>query len=394
VTRINLAPLLKEAVGDSPAHAMLLARPTFQSVVDGDEVILPQTIVFTFGHGSATVVELDPPRAGDAWKFVLQAADAEVIRYVTWPLNAVALDWADLTNVDPATLDPNDSPTAVAAWAAALESIRTYTKGEKGDKGEDGRDGQAGDRGMPGLKGDDGDKGDKGDKGDTGLKGDKGDKGDTGLKGDKGDKGDTGAASTVPGPVGVTSASATGLASNAAPTATLTSGALALGIPVGAKGDKGDKGDTGNTGATGASTPAPTIRAHKISGNTFFGGTNTTGLIGVDAVDYNTDSTYFALSNGGITILKAGNYQVSWSALLGPDNGAGERQVFVGKSATAPIGQASGYTNNSSVRPASSVSAQLAVNDVISMYGLSTASAVAQANVATDIYLTIAYLGS
>lgn len=100
------------------------ATPTRRRHIDApdedavDRIILPSSSRETLVDGECTLV-LDPTGPDWCWKIVERVPDG-VVRYVVVP-DVEAVDYGDLVDVDPATLDPAAEPEA--AWWVALQDV-------------------------------------------------------------------------------------------------------------------------------------------------------------------------------------------------------------------------------------------------------------------------------
>jgi hypothetical protein len=109
MTVIHLTPLVQDATERVAADATLIARASFPYLVDGAAVVVPQQLRFDFKAGQPSpVVELDEPD-GFAWLLHLKVGSWVQARAVMW-LGA-ELDWAELTDVNPATLTSEGAPS-------------------------------------------------------------------------------------------------------------------------------------------------------------------------------------------------------------------------------------------------------------------------------------------
>lgn len=94
-------------------------QPSTRVVADeitGHPVILPEPFAVELVDGQATI-DLRP--TGTSWYWIITAPDQHV-RNVAVPVDAGTLNAADLTDIDPDTLDPAAEPAA--AWQAALNN--------------------------------------------------------------------------------------------------------------------------------------------------------------------------------------------------------------------------------------------------------------------------------
>lgn len=116
MTTIHL-DLRRDTTGPTePVAGLLVARRTSVHT-DGAIVIYPEQIRFVL-PGTIT---LDPPPAGEAWILDLYAADG-LIEHRTVVFTGIDVDYPDLIDVDPATLQVDD-PEALAAWEAVLTGV-------------------------------------------------------------------------------------------------------------------------------------------------------------------------------------------------------------------------------------------------------------------------------
>jgi hypothetical protein len=109
MTIIHLTPLLRGATDLVAADATLIARASVPYTVDGAQVIVPEQLRFDYTAGEPSpTVELDEPD-GYAWLLQLQIGAWRQTRAVQFI--GAELDWADLTDVNPATLTSEGAPT-------------------------------------------------------------------------------------------------------------------------------------------------------------------------------------------------------------------------------------------------------------------------------------------
>lgn len=71
--------------------------------------------------GGEALLHLAPTGAGWCWQIIERTPRGKT-RYVLVPDSVATLDYADLVDVDPATLEPSAEPEA--AWWAAIEGIQ------------------------------------------------------------------------------------------------------------------------------------------------------------------------------------------------------------------------------------------------------------------------------
>lgn len=156
--------------------------------------------------------EIEVPPTGNGWAWVVREdMPGGMIRTVVVP-DIDVIRYAELTDVDPVTLDPSAEPEA-AWWAeianqvtgARIDNADLVMRRQNGnefiagqvvydkDIGPMGPRGPEGPRGLRGPTGDKGDKGDTGDKGEAGDRGPMGEVGDTGPQGEPGPQGPEGA---------------------------------------------------------------------------------------------------------------------------------------------------------------------------------------------------------
>jgi len=103
------------SAGNTPSPGHIRATPTRRRTV-GNSVVLP--IPFTASL-TAGVVTVELAATGPDWCWrIEEMTDAPAVRYVAVPESAVTLGYEDLTDVDPATLDPAAEPEA--AWTVTL----------------------------------------------------------------------------------------------------------------------------------------------------------------------------------------------------------------------------------------------------------------------------------
>ena len=83
-----------------------------------DRLLLPASMPPVRLVGGETLLHLAPTGAGWCWRIIERTPHGKT-RYVLVPDSVATLDYADLVDVDPLTLDPTAEPEA--AWWAALE---------------------------------------------------------------------------------------------------------------------------------------------------------------------------------------------------------------------------------------------------------------------------------
>lgn len=110
--------------GNVRAVGRIRATPTRRRTV-GDAIVLPKPFEAMLTDGVATI-ELAATGNDWCWK-IEERADAHNIRYVTVPDSGSTLGYEDLTDVDPATLDPAAEPEA--SWALALAALAASLPG-------------------------------------------------------------------------------------------------------------------------------------------------------------------------------------------------------------------------------------------------------------------------
>lgn len=325
MTTISVTVGVDTPAGHEQIAPHLTATPTTTRWWNG-AVILPQG--FTLILGENRTFNLDPTDNAWCWKITLthhhKGVKYEQARYVVVPDTQETLNYQDLTDVNPETMDPTADPDPIW-WIMARSTVASGgvadgdlilqrtdgqlinagnvvgprgpqgVRGPQGPQGPQGERGPAGPQGVQGVKGDtgatgatgpQGPKGDKGATGATGSQGPKGDKGDpgaTGSQGPKGDKGDTG----DPGPKG----------DKGDP-----------GDP-GPKGDKGDKGDPGDPGPV----YVPPVKSHRhmklSAAKAIASGVYTTlNTLASGAGDQATSG--ITVSNGVFTVPETGVYLI------------------------------------------------------------------------------------
>ena len=83
-----------------------------------DRLLLPTSMPPVRLVGGEALLHLAPTGAGWCWQIIERTPRGKT-RYVLVPGSVATIDYADLVDVDPATLDPTAEPEA--AWWAALE---------------------------------------------------------------------------------------------------------------------------------------------------------------------------------------------------------------------------------------------------------------------------------
>lgn len=173
-------------------------------MIDGDVVTLPKLYKRRYNRDPFSI-DLKPTSLGQAWRIIITADhnDQKIDGCYKIP-DVEEINFTDLVEVDPATLEPDAEPDP-EWWAAAKATVTGgtvndsghlmltrndgveldagYVKGEPGDKGEPGLRGE---QGIPGV-------GIQGEKGDTGIQGEQGLQGEQGAQGEQGIQGVPGA---------------------------------------------------------------------------------------------------------------------------------------------------------------------------------------------------------
>lgn len=122
MTKIRLGLTVETAAGVRvPApQSRMEWKPSVRRVVDQD-VVIPAGFSVNIPASGAAVLEVAPTGPGWAW-VVTEYATPSRVRYVLVPDTAETLDYATLTDVDPATLEPV-GPPPVDAWSAELAAL-------------------------------------------------------------------------------------------------------------------------------------------------------------------------------------------------------------------------------------------------------------------------------
>jgi hypothetical protein len=102
-----------------PARGAMLWQPTARRVVAGDAVVLPAPFTVSLVDGVGTAV-VEPSTMAWVWFVTESFYGAPTKKRAFAVPDTVAVNYADLVEVDPATLDPVAEPEA--AWWAALQS--------------------------------------------------------------------------------------------------------------------------------------------------------------------------------------------------------------------------------------------------------------------------------
>lgn len=105
---------------DLPAVGETVWTPTRRRHIDesDDYIVLP--VGFVLSVDGPTQVEVDPTASNWAW-MVQERVEGGITRFVQVPASGLVLDYADLIDVDPATLDPAAEPEA--AWWLAEQAL-------------------------------------------------------------------------------------------------------------------------------------------------------------------------------------------------------------------------------------------------------------------------------
>jgi hypothetical protein len=121
VTTVRIALLAPTAdgVGKRPT-GNLAFKPTKRRTV-GDDVVLPAPFNVGITDPPSTA-EVAPTEPGWAWEVVERVSGGSPHkRLLAVPDSPTVVDYADLVELDPATLDPAAEPEA--AWWAAIEAL-------------------------------------------------------------------------------------------------------------------------------------------------------------------------------------------------------------------------------------------------------------------------------
>lgn len=170
-----------------------ITAETTDKRISGLSLIIPAPIVTTIYKGKASL-DLSATSKNFAWKltFKIPGVDAWT-DYVLVP-NRVAINYTELTHVDPETLIKvrNPDPSWYALLTNALQSVAPGPQGPEGKTGERGEKGERGYTGLRGETGAQGERGQTGERGPNGLQGIQGETGPTGPQGTQGQRGLTG----------------------------------------------------------------------------------------------------------------------------------------------------------------------------------------------------------
>lgn len=124
MTQVRLA--LSAPTADGPRRrpsGSLEWRATKRRAVSGD-VVLPAPFTVGVGTDTPPVIQVDPTGPDWAWEVVERVqGGAPRKRTLAVPDSVAVVDYADLVELDPATLDPAAQPEA--AWWAALHTVAT-----------------------------------------------------------------------------------------------------------------------------------------------------------------------------------------------------------------------------------------------------------------------------
>lgn len=129
MTLVRIALDVPGPAGNVRAVGRIRATPTLRRTV-GDAIVLPASFTAVLVSGVATA-ELAPTAANWCWRIEEMTA-SPATRYVTVPASGTTLGYEDLTDVDPATLDPAIEPEA--AWTVALAAVPRWVTVETGSE--------------------------------------------------------------------------------------------------------------------------------------------------------------------------------------------------------------------------------------------------------------------
>jgi hypothetical protein len=123
VTIVRLRTLIDSLSGPIGTNARVLATPTGIRE-NGAEIIFPGTLQLRL-TGELQELNLEQPNASWAWRIDVFTDDRAIAMggVYTWAPATATIDWADLTEIDPATLVPLDP--AVPGVAALLDIVAT-----------------------------------------------------------------------------------------------------------------------------------------------------------------------------------------------------------------------------------------------------------------------------
>lgn len=109
---------------DEPMLVGMVWAPTAVRVVD-DTLVIPESFSVTLNHADATVTVAPSQLPDWVWRVRYIANSENFDRYLLVPDSPTVVEFTDLVEVDPATLDPAAQPEA--AWWVALSSVSSPT---------------------------------------------------------------------------------------------------------------------------------------------------------------------------------------------------------------------------------------------------------------------------
>lgn len=129
MTLVRIALDVPGPAGNVRATGRIRATPTRRRT-GADVVVLPEPFEVVLVDG-VTTVELAATGTDWCWK-IEELTRAPATRYVVVPASVSELGYEDLTDVDPATLDPAVAPEA--AWTLALLNLPGWVEVKTGDE--------------------------------------------------------------------------------------------------------------------------------------------------------------------------------------------------------------------------------------------------------------------
>lgn len=122
MTRILFDPRTDTSVGTRALGATVTARAT-QARADGAIVVYPSTLGWRFTSDQRPEMDLPAPAVDWAWILEVVPDQGRTKRRVVRFADGPPVAYADLVDVDPATLTPGD-PGALEAWQAVLAEVQ------------------------------------------------------------------------------------------------------------------------------------------------------------------------------------------------------------------------------------------------------------------------------
>lgn len=126
MTTILLTTLVDALGGAVPSDATLTATASLVRT-DGERVTAPDNLEVELTNGApASPLDLEAPGVGMFWTLLLRfpQRDRPIVRHVTFP-DVETIEWADLTDIDPETAEPDTSLLPV--WESLRADVQRFS---------------------------------------------------------------------------------------------------------------------------------------------------------------------------------------------------------------------------------------------------------------------------